>query len=135
MRKKLKLETSAQFSCSIMSDSLRHHGVQHTMLPCPSPTPELTQTQVHRVKDAIQPSHPLKSPYPPTFNISQHQVFSSESVLHIRQPKYWSFSFSINPSNEYSGVISFRIDWLDLLAVQGTLKSLLQHHNTKASIL
>ena len=72
----------------------------------------------------------LLSPSPPTFNLSQHQVFSNESVLHIRWPKYWSFSFS--PSNEYSGLISFRMNWLDLLAVQGALKSLLQHHHSKA---
>ena len=97
--------------------------------------PEFTQTHVHRVSDAIQPSHPLLSPSPPAFNLFQHQVFSSESVLRIRWSKYWSFSFSICPSNEYSGLISFRMDWLDLLAVQGTLKSLLQHHNLKASIL
>ena len=81
------------------------------------------------------PSHPLSSSSPHAFNLSQHHVFSSESVLHIRWPKYWSFSFSISPSNEYSGLISFRIDWFDLLAVQGTLKSLLQHHSSKASIL
>ena len=87
---------------------------------------ELAQTHVHRVSDAIQPSHPLLSPPPPAFNLSQHQGLSNESVLHIRWPKYWSFSFSISPSNEYSGLISFRIDCFDLLAVQGTLKSLLQ---------
>jgi len=97
--------------------------------------PELTQTHVHRVGDAIQPSHPLLSPSPPAFNISQHRVFSSESALLIRWPKYWSFSFSISPSNEYSGLISFRMDWLDLFAVLGTLKSLLQHHSSKAEIL
>ena len=97
--------------------------------------PELTQTHVHRVIDAIQPSHPLSSLYPPAFNLSQHQGLSNESVLHIRWPKYWNFSFSISPSNEYSGLISFRMDWLDLLAFQGTLKSLLQHHSSKASIL
>ena len=96
---------------------------------------ELAQTHVHWVSDAIQPSHPLSSPSPAAFNLSQHWGFSSESVLHIRWPKYWSFSFSINPSNEYSGLISFRMDWLDLHAVQGTLKSLLQHHSSKASIL
>ena len=91
---------------------------------------ELAQTHVHRVSDAIQPSHPLSSPsiFPSI------RVFSSESVLHIRWPKYWSFSFSISPSNEYSGLISFRMDWLDLLAVQGTLKSLLQCHSSKASV-
>ena len=96
--------------------------------------PEPTQTHVHQVGDVTQPSNPLSSPSPPAFNLSQHQVFSSESVLHIRQPKYWSFSFSISPFNEYSGLISFRIDWLDLLAVQGTLKSLLQHHSSKTLV-
>ena len=96
---------------------------------------ELSQTHVHRVSDAIQPSHPLSSPSPPAFNLSQHQGLSSESVLRFRWPKYWSFSFSISPSNEYSGLISLRIDWIDLLDVQGTLKSLLQHHTSKGSIL
>ena len=96
--------------------------------------PEPTQTHVHWVGDAIQPSHPLSSPSPPTFNLSSFRVFSNESVLLNRCPKYWSFSFSIHPSNKYSGLISFRTDWLDLLAVQGTLKSLLQHHSSKASI-
>ena len=96
---------------------------------------EFTQTHVHWVSDAIQPSHPLSSPSPPTFNLPQHQGLFNESVLCIRWPKYWSFSFSISPSNEYSGLISFRVDWLDLLAVQGTLKSLLQPHSSKASIL
>ena len=97
--------------------------------------PELAQTHVYQVGDVIQPSHPLSFPSPPAFNLSQHQGFSNESVLHIRWPQYWSFSFNISPSNEYSGLISFKIDWLDLLAVQGTLKSLLQHHSSKASIL
>ena len=97
--------------------------------------PELTQTHVHRVGDAIQPSHPLLSPSAPAFNPSQHQGLSNESVLRIRWPKYWSLSFSINSSNEYSGLISFRMGWLDLLAVQVTLKSLLQHHSSKASVL
>ena len=96
-------------------------------LPVHHQLPEFTQTHVHRVSDAIQPSRPLSSPYP------AFGVFSNESVLHIRWPKYWSFS--ISPSNEYSGLISFRTDWLDLLAVQATLKSLLQHHSSKASIL
>jgi len=94
---------------------------------------EFLQTHVYWVGDAIQPSHPLLSPSPPAF--SRSQVFSSESALHIRWPKYWSFSFSISPSNECLGLISFRIDWFDLLAVQGTLKSLLQHHSSKVSIL
>ena len=96
---------------------------------------ELGQTHVHRVSDAIQQSHPLSFPSPPAFNLSQHQGLSNESVLHIRWPTYWNFSFSISPSNEYSGLISFGIDWFDFLAVQGTLKSLLQHHSSKASIL
>ena len=96
---------------------------------------EFTQTHVHRVSDAIQPSHPLSSPSPPAFYLSQHQGLSNKSALHIRWPKYWSFSFSISPSNEHPGLISFRMDWLDLLAVQGTHKSLLQHHSSKASIL
>ena len=79
--------------------------------------------------------HLLSSPSPPALNLSQHWLFSSEWALCIRWPKYWSFSFNISPSNEYSGLISFRKDWLDLLAVQGTLKSLRQHHNSKASVL
>ena len=96
---------------------------------------ELAQTHVHWVSDAIQPSHPLSSPSPPAFNLSQHQHFCQWlSSLH-QVARYWSFSFSISPYNEYSGLISFRTDWLDLLTVQGTLKSLLQHHNLKASIL
>ena len=93
---------------------------------------ELAQTQVHQVGDAIQPSHPLS--FPSAFSLSWHQGLSGESVLRIRWPKYWSFSFSISPSNEYSGLISFRMDWLDLLAVQETLKNLLQHHSSEASI-
>ena len=97
---------------------------------------ELTiQIHVLRVGDAIQPSNSLSSPSPTTFNLSQHQGFSNESLIHIRWPKDWSFSFSISLSNEYSGLISFRMDWLDLLAVQGTLKGLLQHHSSKASTL
>ena len=96
---------------------------------------EFTQTHVHRVDDAIQPSHPLSSLSPPAFNLSSIRVFSNESVLCIGWPKYWSFSFSVSTSNEYSALISFRMDWLDLLAVQEILKSLLQHHSSKASIL
>ena len=96
--------------------------------------PEFTQTHIHRVGDAIQPSHPLSSPSLAP-NPSQHQrVFSNESTLHMRWPKYWSFSFNIIPSKEIPGLISFRMDWLDLLEVQGTLRSLLQHHSSKASI-
>ena len=97
--------------------------------------PELAQTHVHQVNDAIQPSHPLSSPSPPAFNFPSIRVFSNESALRIRWPNYCSFSFNINLSNEHPGLISFRMDWLDLLAVQGTLKSFLQHHNSKASIL
>ena len=96
-------------------------------LPVHHQLPELAQTHVHRVGDAIQPSHPLVSPSPPAFNLSQNRVFFLMSRLCIRWPKYWSFSFSFSPSNEYSGLISFKIDWFDLLAVQGTLKSPLQH--------
>ena len=102
--------------------------------PVPHQHPELVQTYVHRVGDAIQSSHPLSLLLPPSI-FPSIRVFSNESSHHIRWPKYWSFSFSISPSNEYPGLISFRIDWLDLLAVQGTLKSLLQHHSSKASIL
>ena len=96
---------------------------------------EFTQTHIHRVGDAIQPSHPLSSPLllspiPPSI-----RVFSNESTLRMRWAKYWSFNFSIIPSKEHPGLISFRMDWLDLHAVQGTLKSLLQHHSSKASIL
>ena len=97
--------------------------------------PELAQTHVHQVSDAIQSSHPLSSPSPPGFNLSQHRVFSNESALCIRWPKYWSFSCKISPSNEHSGLTSFRTDWFYLFEVQGTLMSLLQHHNSKASIL
>ena len=106
-------------------------------LPVHHQLPEFTQTHAHWVGDATQPSHPLSSPSPHALSLSQHQGRdeSNESALHIRWPKNWSFSFSISPSNEYSGLISFRMDWLDLLAVQGTLKSLLQHHSSKASIL
>ena len=104
-------------------------------LPVPRQLPEFTQTQVHRVGDAFQPSHPLSSllllpPVPPSI-----RVFSNESTLRMRWPKHWSFSFSISPSKEHPGLISFRMDWLDLLAVQGTLRSLLQNHSSKASIL
>ena len=97
--------------------------------------PEFTQTHVHRVGDAIQPSYPLSSPSPPAPNPSSIRVFSNESTLRMRWPKYWTFSFSISSSYEHPGLISFRMDWLDFLAVQGTLKSLPQHHSSKASIL
>ena len=104
-------------------------------LPVHQQLPEFTQTHVHRVRDAIQPSHPRSDPSPPAPNPSQHQSLFQWSTLCMRWPKYWSFGFSISPSNENPGLISFRMDWLDLLAVQGTLKSLLQHHSSKASIL
>ena len=101
--------------CNSMDRSTPGFPVLHYFL-------EFAQTHVHWVSDAIQPSCPLSSPCPPAFNLSQHQM-----ALHIGWPKYWSFSFSISPSNEYSGLILFRIHWLDLLAVQGTFKSLLQY--------
>ena len=127
--------SSVPFNHSVVSDSLQPHELQHARPPCPSPTPEFTQTHVHRASDAIQPSHPLSSPSPPAPNPSQHQGLSNESTLRMRWPKYWSFSFSIIPSKEIPGLISFRMDWLELLAVQGTLKRLLQHHSSKASII
>ena len=96
---------------------------------------ELAQIHVHGVGDDVQPSHPLSSPSPPAFNHSQHQALFQWVSLPIRCPKYWSNSFSISPSNEYSGLISFSTDWFDLLTVQGTLKSLLQHLSSKALIL
>ena len=126
----VKLNLSVQFSwvtrlfltlCYPMDYSILSFHVHHQR-------PELALTHVHRVGDAIQPSHPLTSPSPPAFS-------SNELALHIRWPKYWGFSFSISPSNEYSELISFRIDWFHLLAVQGTLKSLLQNHSSKVSIL
>ena len=126
-----------QFSCSVLSNSLWPHGVQHSRLPCPSPTPRACSntSHVHQVSHAIQPSHSQLSPSPPAFNLSQHQgLFQWVSSSH-QVAKYWSFSYNISPSNEYSGLVSFRMDWLDLLAVQGTLKSFLQHHSSKASIL
>ena len=97
--------------------------------------PEVTQTHVHRGSDAIQQSHPLSSPLLQPSIFPSIRIFSNESALRIRWPKYWSFSLSISPSNEHPGLVSFRMDWLDLLAVQGTLKSLLQHHSSKTSIL
>ena len=117
-----------------MSNSLWPHGLQHTRPPCPSPTPGVYPDSCPlswRCHPTISFCHPLLLPsiFPSI------RVFSNELGLHIRYPKYWSFSFTISPSNEYSGLISFRMDWLDLLAVQETLKSLLQHHSSKASIL
>ena len=114
--------------CDPMDCSTPGLPVYHQLL-------EFTHTHVHWVNGVIQPSHPLLSPSPPAFNLSEHQSLLNESALHIQWPKYWGFSFNISPSNEHPGLISFRRDWLDLLAVQGTLKSLHQHHRSKASIL
>ena len=111
--------------CDPMNCSKPGLPVHHQLL-------EFTQTHVHRVGDAIQPSHPLSSPSPPA---PASESFPMSQLLCMRWPKYRSFSFSIIPSREHRGLISFRMDWLDLLAVQGTLKSLLQHHSSKASIL
>ena len=127
---------SVQFSRSVVSDSLQPYGLA-TCQASLSITNSWSLLKLMSIESVMLPNHlilchPLLLP-PSIFpSIS---VFSSESVLHIRWPKYWSFSFSINPSNEYSGLISFRMDWLDLLAVQGTLKSLLQHHSLKVSIV
>ena len=118
--------------CLTLCDPMNHSPPG---LPVHHQLPEFTQTHVHRVSDAIQPSHPLSSPSPPAPNPSSIKVFSNESTLHMRWPKYWSFSLSIIPSKEIPGLISLRMDWMDLLAVQGTLKSLLQHHSSKASVL
>ena len=104
-------------------------------LPVHHQLPESTQTHVHGVNDTTKRSHPLSSPFLLPSIFTSVTVFSNEAALHIRWPKYWSFSFNITPTNEHPGLISFRMDWLDLLAVQGTLKSLLQHHTSKASIL
>ena len=122
-----------QFSPSVVFDSLQPHGLQHASFPVHHQLPELAQTYVHRIGDAIKPSH-LCCPLillPPI--LPSIRVFSNESVLHIKWPKNWSFS--ISPSSEYSGLIFLRIDWFDCLAVQGTLKNLLQYHSSKASIL
>ena len=126
--------SSVQFSRSVVSDSLQPHEPQHTRPPCPSPTPSVDKLMPIEL---VMPSshlifcHPLLllPPIPPSI-----RVFSNESILFMRWPKYWSFNFSISPSNEHPGLKSFRMDWLDLLAVQGILKSLLQHHSSKASI-
>ena len=129
--------SSVQFSHSVVSDSLRPHESQHARPPCPSPTPGVHSDSRPSIESVMPSSHLilcrpllLLPPIPPSI-----RVFSNESTLHMSWPKYWSFSFSIIPSNEIPGLISFRMDWLDLLAVQGTLKSLLQHHSSKASIL
>ena len=123
--------SSVAQSCPILCDPM---DCSMPGLPVHHQLPEFTQTYVHWISDAIQPSHPLSSPSPPSI-FPNIRVFSNESALRIRWPKYWSFSFNISLSNEHSGLISFRMDWLDLLAVQGTLVSLLQHPNSKASIL
>ena len=123
--------SSVAQSCPILCDPMNHSTPG---LPVQHQLPEFTQTHVHWVRDAIQPSHPLLSPSPPAPPPSI-RVFSNESTLRMRWPKYRSFSFSITPSKEHPRLISFRMDWLDLLGVQVTLKSLLQHHSSKASIL
>ena len=124
--------SSVSQSCPTLCDPMNH---SMPGIPVRHQLPEFTQTLVHWVGDAIWPSHPLSSPSPPAPIPPSIRVFSNESTLCMRWPKYWSFSFSISPSNEHPGLVSFRMDWLDLLAVQGTLKSLLQHHSSKASIL
>ena len=127
--------SSVQFNHSVVTNFLQPPGLQHTRLPFPSPTPELTQT---RSINLVMPSNHLILCHPLLLLASifpSIRVFSSESAFHIRWPEYWSFSFNISPSTEHSGLISFRVDWLDLLAVQGTPKSLLQHHTSKALIL
>ena len=126
---------TVQFSCSVVLALCNPMDCSIPDFPVLHQLSEFVQTHVHRVRDAIQPSHPLLSSSPPAFNLSQYQGFSNESFLLIRWPKYWSFSFIISPYNEYSRLISFRIGCFDLLVVQGTLKSLLQQHSSKASIL
>ena len=122
---------------SVQSCPILWYPMNHSMpgLPVHYQLPEFTQTHVHRVGCATQPSHPLSFLSPPAPNPSQHQSFPMSQLLRMRWPKYWSFSFSIIPSKDHPGLISFRMDWLEILAVQGTLKSLLQHHISKASIL
>ena len=124
--------SSVSRSCLTLCD---HMNYSTPGLPVHHQLPDLTQTHVHWVHDAIQPSHPLSFPSPPAFSLSQHQGLLQRVTFSHQVAKYWSFSFSTSPSNEYSKLISLRIDWFDLLAVQGTLKSLLQHHSSKASIL
>ena len=126
---------SVQFTCSVVSNSLQPYGLQHAQPPCPSPTPGVYPNSTIK---SVVPSNYLNLCHPLLLQPSvlpSIRILSNESALHIRWPKYWSFSFNISPSNEHSGLISFRMDWLELLAVQGTLKSLLQHHSSKASIL
>ena len=121
--------------CSVMSNSLCPHGLQHARLPCSLPSPGVYSNSC----PLSQWCHPTISSVVPFFSCPQIfpsiKVFSNQSALLIRWPKYWSFSFNINPSNDYSGLISFRIHWLDIFAVQGTLKSLLQHQSISSSVL
>ena len=112
-----KTDSSVQFSCSVLS-ICDPHGLQHARPPCPSPAPSACSDSC-LLNHWCHPSHPLLSPSPLPFNLSYISIFSNESVLLIKWPKYWSFSFSISPSNEYSGLIFYRMDWLDLLAVKG----------------
>ena len=128
--------TSVQFNHSVVSSSLQPHGLKHARLPCPSPIPRVYSNSCPlswwchpTISSSAIPFSSCLQSFPASGS------FSNESVLRIRWPKYLSFSFSISPSNEYSGLIFFRIDWFDLIAVQGTLKSLLQHHSSKASVL
>ena len=127
--------SSVQFSGSAVSDSLWPHESKHASFTVHHQLLESTQTHVHRVDDAIQLSQPLSSPSPPALNPYQHQGLFKLVSSSNQMPKYWSFSFSISPSKEHPGLISFRMEWLDLLAVQGTLKSHRQHHNSKTSTL
>ena len=127
--------SSVQFSCSVVSDSLQPHESQHARPPCPSPTPRV-HSESHPSSQWCHPA--ISSSVIPFSSCPQSlpaSVFSNESTLRMRWPTYYSFSFSIIPSKEIPGLISLRMDWLDFLAVQGTLKSLLQHHSSKASIL
>ena len=138
VKNKTFTETLVQFSSFAQSCLTLCDPMNRSMpgLPVHHQLPEFTQTHVHRVGNANQPSHPLSSLSPPAPNPSQHQdLFQWVKSSPKRWPKYWSFSFNISPSNEHPGLISFRMDWLHLLAVQGTLKSLIQHHSSKASIL
>ena len=131
INKHIFLFSSVQFSHSVMSDSLRLHESQHARPPSPSPTPGVHSDS----RPLSQWCHPAISssvaPFSSCLQSLPASVFSNESTLRMRWPKYWSFSFNIIPSKEHPGLISFRMDWLDLLAVQGTLKSLLQHHSSK----
>ena len=123
-----------QFSRSVVSNSLWPHGLQHTRPPCPSSTPGVYSNSCPLSRWCHTTISSSVVPFSRPSIFPSNRIFSNESALCIRWPKYWSFSFNICTSNEYSELISFRIDWLDLLAVQGTLKSLLQHHSSKASI-